>query len=348
MTSSALEKSWRGGRPVMFFRFTRGHVEWRYTNSDRPEIHNEQIYQPAAIKRGRVRQGAESGRQGLVVTLPSTLAVADNWRPYPPSQAIVLTVFVRHVGETDTLADWIGRVVAPKFNGGTLELTCEPSGASGEREGALRIHQRGCDVPLYSTGRGMCNLDPEPVPVPAVLTAVAGSVLTAPGFLLAPRTLAGGTLTWLGEDEEIQSRQILAHTGDQITLDTGAEDLAVDLAVTATTLPLWVETTISAVSGLTLTAPALAGYPAGWFAGGYIQWPRVADGLIEYRSITKHVGTEIDLYYGALDLAPGLIVRAYPGCAHTWAACGARGNRANYGGDLWTPLRSPYDGHPIW
>ncbi len=348
MTSEAREKAYEGGQPVMLFRFTRGNVSWRYTSSDRPETHNGDIYLPAAIERGRVRQGIEEAQLAVTVTLPSTLPVADNWRPYPPSEAVVLTIFIRHVNETDALADWVGRVVAPKFSGATLELTGEPTATGSRREGASRIWQRACDVPLYSQGPGMCNLQADAVPVPAVLSAVDDVTLTAPGFAGAPRSLAGGVLEWVDVAEETQQRAIVTHDGDTITVDTGSVDFVPELAVTAIANALWREATVGTVDGLLVTADAFGNFPSGRLAGGYVEWERASDGLIEYRSINAHTGNQVQLYYGALDMAPGLILRAYPGCAHTWSDCGHFENRPNYGGALWMPTKTPFDGNPVW
>lgn len=347
MTSEARERSWDQGEPVMFFRFARRTVVWCYTSSDREEVLGGDTYTPAAIERGRIRQGGERNKLSVTVTLPSTLPVADNWRPYPPSDPIVLTIFVRHAGETDAIAEWVGRVVGPKFDGPTLSLTGEPTTTTSRREGNLRVWQRGCGLVLYSQGEGMCNLATESIPVAAVLSAAEGVSVSAPQFAAVPRSLAGGRLEWRDVADELQQIAIVAHAGESITLADASADLVVGLAVTAHAPALWMEATVEAVDGLTVTAPEFAALPNGRLAGGYVQWTR-ADGLVEYRSINRHADNTVDLYYGAVDLVAGLVLRAYPGCAHTWADCGAYGNRANYGGDLWMPTKSPFDGSPVW
>lgn len=272
MTSEARESSWSDGRPVGFFRFNRGARQWFYTSGDYDEVLNGDTYERAAIARSAIRQGGERARLNITITLPSRLAVAANWRPYPSPDPISVTCYVRHVGETDVLVDWVGRVTAPKFVGATLELTCEPTQTRAKRLGNQRCWQRGCGLALYSQGPGMCNLDPQSVAVAA---------------------------------------------------------------------------TLATVNGVALTAPEFAALPAGRLTGGYIQWPQ-GDGLMEFRSIREHSGGSITLDYGAPDLAAGLAVTAYPGCAHNWADCGYFGNRANYGGDLWMPVQNPYSGNPVW
>ena len=272
MTSEAREASWDQGKPVYFFRFTRGARQWFYTNSDRDEVLGDDTYSRTAIMRSAIRQGSERARLNITVTLPSSLEVAENWRPYPSPDAIAVTCFVRHVGETDVMVDWIGRVTAPKFNGVTLELTCEPSATRAKRPGADRGWQIGCPLTLYSQGIGQCNVDRALHAVPAVLTAVDRLTLTASAFgLVANRRLAGG----------------------------------------------------------------------------YIEWP-IGDGLVEYRTIQQHNGTSIVIDFGAADLAPGLAVTAYPGCAQTWDDCGYYDNQDNYGGEKNMPVKNPYSGDPVW
>lgn len=234
MTSSARESSWDTGQPVMFIRFARGVRKWFYTTSDRIETLNGDTYTPAAISRGAIHQGSERAQNNITITLPASLGVAGNWRPYPPADAVVVTIWVRHVGETDTIADWTGRVVGPKFNGAELELTCEPTLTKARRLGMQRTWQRGCGLVLYQQGVGQCNLNKATRAVAATLTGMTGLTLTATAFGTLPDgRFAGGFITWAEGDGLIESRSIRSHTGTSIVVDYGATALAAGLAVTA-------------------------------------------------------------------------------------------------------------------
>lgn len=103
-----------------------------------------------------------------------------------------------------------------------------------------------------------------------------------------------------------------------------------------------VDAVLSAASGLTIAADEFASAPLP-LDSGYVTWER-EDGLIERRSITRHVGNTLTLHYGATDLAVGVAVTARPGCPRTWAACAARGNTLNYGGSVYKPVKNPMDG----
>lgn len=107
-----------------------------------------------------------------------------------------------------------------------------------------------------------------------------------------------------------------------------------------------VSATLSAASGLTLTAAAFASAPLS-LAGGWIEWTRV-DGLVERRSILAHSGSTITLIYGGPDLAPGTAVVAIPACEQTWAACDARSNTDNYGGGIYMPVTDPNQSSMSW
>lgn len=224
------------GRPVTLYRFTRQHLAWRYTDADRPISIGAETFEPLPVSRGKVQESTERAKNNLTITLPRDAAVAANWQPYPPSDPVLVTVMETHYGDPDqgTRVVWSGRVASPKFTDTTLELTCEPA-RSGARRGGLALRwSRGCPLPLYSQGVGMCNVQPDAWAVPAVLAAVDGLVLEAPEFAPLPAgRLAGGYLEWTRADGLTETRTIMHHAAAAIELNYGAEDLAAGAAVTA-------------------------------------------------------------------------------------------------------------------
>lgn len=105
--------------------------------------------------------------------------------------------------------------------------------------------------------------------------------------------------------------------------------------------------TLTDVDGLTLTAAEFGAYADGRLEGGVITWTR-SNGLVETRSINKHVGSTVTINYGGAELAAGLAIAAAPGCAHTYADCGDYfGNTPNYGGQPQLNVENPFDGHRI-
>ncbi len=77
-------------------------------------------------------------------------------------------------------------------------------------------------------------------------------------------------------------------------------------------------------AGFTVEASAWAGQPDGWFKGGFIE--RVlASGAVDMRYIIDHVGDTLTLLSPFPDdLGAGEELRAYAGCAHTFADCSGK------------------------
>jgi uncharacterized phage protein (TIGR02218 family) len=104
--------------------------------------------------------------------------------------------------------------------------------------------------------------------------------------------------------------------------------------------------TLDSVAGVKLTSAAFLAYPSGRLAGGWVQWTR-ADGRLERRDIVVHIGNAVTLLYGDPDLVQGLAVRVYPGCGQSWSDCVYFENQDNFGGELFMPGRSYWDGNVV-
>lgn len=112
-----------------------------------------------------------------------------------------------------------------------------------------------------------------------------------------------------------------------------------------------VPATISAAAGASITAPEFGVFAAVFgnrLAGGFLEWEN-AFGVLERRSINAHSGDTVELFFGSGELLPTTNVTAYPGCAHDWIDCNDFFNNGpNYGGDLYAPERSPFNGQPVF
>lgn len=104
-------------------------------------------------------------------------------------------------------------------------------------------------------------------------------------------------------------------------------------------------TTVTAISGLTLSVAALAAKP---YAGGFVEW-EVATGVIERRFITGFSGLTLTLSQAFQGIEVGDTVTVSPGCNHTTAVCdGTYDNLPNYGGMPFIPAKNPFDGTPVY
>lgn len=229
------ELSLWAGKPIGYFKFVRGATVWGYTTADREIVLDGTTYTPAPIKRSRIKIGSERRKLSITVTVPRDLPVVGNWRPFPPRDRVALTILQQHHGETDWAVDWTGRVLAPKFSGASVELTCEPSTTIARRAGLSRCWQRACPLALYSQGHGMCNVDKALHAVPATLAEVDTTTFASAAFAsVTDGRLAGGFLEYpRASDGVTEYRTIMSHVGDTITIDYGLSDIASDLEVIA-------------------------------------------------------------------------------------------------------------------
>lgn len=106
--------------------------------------------------------------------------------------------------------------------------------------------------------------------------------------------------------------------------------------------------TIQTVGGSSITVPGVQAFGDKWFAGGWLEWYDPKRG-VERRAIQAHVGNQLKIFGTVSGLAGGLVIKIYPGCPRTTAACDEKfNNMANYGGVPSMPDRSPFDGNPIF
>ena len=236
MTFSVLELSRYAGQPIGLVRIARGAVVEFYTDADREIELGGDTYLPLAISRTEIRDSSERRKNMVTLTLPVDAPVAAWWRPYPPSGTVLVTWLAMHYGDTEAIVEWTDRVIGPRFTDTILELNCEPSRSGAAGRGLAMKWTRGCPVPLYSQGVGMCNVNRADHEVLAELEDVDGVVLVSPAFATFPTgRLAGGFVERMRPDGELEYRTIMSHTGDTIVLNYGMDGLAAEDLVT--TLP---------------------------------------------------------------------------------------------------------------
>jgi len=100
-----------------------------------------------------------------------------------------------------------------------------------------------------------------------------------------------------------------------------------------------------AVTGIlddTIQCAELAGYPAGYFSGGFV----IING--SRRMITDHAGNTATLLYPYPGLAVGTLGDFYAGCDRLLSTCDVKfGNKLNFGGYPWIPEKNPFTGDAI-
>lgn len=95
---------------------------------------------------------------------------------------------------------------------------------------------------------------------------------------------------------------------------------------------------LDGVSGMQVTAAALAGQADGWWSNGWLQ-----DSSGAIRWILAHAGDTIQLVAAIAGLAPGDTVSVYAGCDRTEATCRTKfSNLDRFGGWSRIPLKNPF------
>lgn len=110
------------------------------------------------------------------------------------------------------------------------------------------------------------------------------------------------------------------------------------------------DTTITALTGTTVTVASLGAFPGERFAGGFIEWAATAEGTLDRRGIeTFNGGTTLGLLSTTDRLIVGQAVTIYCGCDLTAATCrDFFNNLPNHGGFEFMPKKSPFDGNPVF
>jgi len=98
------------------------------------------------------------------------------------------------------------------------------------------------------------------------------------------------------------------------------------------------DSTVSVVSGRTLTVPGLTAQGVQWAVGGYAQVGS------EYRLIVGQSGDVVTLMLSFRDDVTGSSVAVFAGCDHSFATCNTKfSNELNYGGFPFVPIYNPFE-----
>jgi len=110
-----------------------------------------------------------------------------------------------------------------------------------------------------------------------------------------------------------------------------------------------VETTITALTGTSITVASLGAFASADFRGGFVEWAANADGTIERRGIETTNGNVFALFGTTVRMTQGMAVTIYKGCDLTPGTCFNRfNNLPNHGGIPFLAGESPFDGNPVF
>ena len=237
MTYTAKEQSEIEGSPAELYEFKLGGAVFRFTSQATAVSFGGFQYEPAAIKRNNPKLSDERAGVQLLITVPSSFTIAQEYIAIVPTSRMTLTIFRQHRTDTptpETVNFWKGFVTNVKFKDQIAELICEPIQALFAREIPRQDYSALCNHVLYDSGCRVVRASfSDVVTVDAVSTS--GDVLTL-GSLSAARPADTAFFTGgFVERSNGDKRLILEYTfaTDQVRILLPFENLVIGESVTA-------------------------------------------------------------------------------------------------------------------
>lgn len=216
MSYNAIEISKHSSHIYELYKFTRNNTSWYYTSSDEDITYLGHTYISLPINRSNIEQSPESNRNPITVTLPMDVNIIREFIASPPTVVTTLTIYRGHVGDSDVLAIWVGRLVNIKFTEQQADLRIESVFSSLKRPCLRFRYQRNCPHDLYGQG---CKVVKETFEVPTVVTVVDSTSFTSAEAALKPDGYYnGGYISWNNGGSETH-RFILSHVGSLLVYD---------------------------------------------------------------------------------------------------------------------------------
>jgi hypothetical protein len=211
MSYNTQEISAAAGQPVELYRFVLGQQVWTVTSGREAITYQVESYQPAVIRRSAVEQSPEFARNGIDLECARDFAVAQLFAAARPNGVVSLTLFRNHLGDSEYITWWKGRVASVAFAGSTAKIRCESIFTALKRPGLRAHYQTGCRHALFDPG---CGVNNQAYKLAGTVASFSGLNVTSSTFLeQASGWLTGGYLRVAGVP-----RMITNHSGDTITL----------------------------------------------------------------------------------------------------------------------------------
>ena len=158
LTLKSIERSLSLNKPVELYLFEFGSQFFAYTSGSRPHLHTDGvIYEPLAMKRGKVQRTAEDYKNQLTIDLPGDSPVPLLFRSHLPAKHVNLKIFRSQRDNKNLYVNvFAGEVSAVAWNNSIATLTCNPASALLRRQILRFGYQSQCNHHLYDD---LCTLD---------------------------------------------------------------------------------------------------------------------------------------------------------------------------------------------
>ena len=210
------ETSLADGKPVRLYLFEHGIRQWRYTSAGRDVEAGENTWQSIYIKDDGNRQTGETSADAINVEVGLDFPVLSQFRIYPSSGRVSLTIFNLHHGDNELRAMWVVTISDVKRRRINARLVCHSIAEELASTGLKLPWSRSCPHTIYDHN---CKLKPADFRVLITVSNVEGLTLSAPEFATKPDGwFSGGYIEWTTEDSVIETRGIGLHEGGSVAI----------------------------------------------------------------------------------------------------------------------------------
>lgn len=230
MSFDTREQSEFLGQPVEMYKFTVGSQTYSITSSDIEIINASLTYQREPLELANIVQSLEREQNEIILQMPRDFVVAKLFVEILPPYLIDLTIFRRHVGDSETRAWWNGSVVGVNFKPGSIaEMRCVPLSDAFRTQGLSRQWQVTCNHMLYDPDT--CTVNPDSFKVTTAVSAISENTITSAMFALQPDGYYTGGFVRRVVNGDL--RFVIGHVGSVLTLWAPFDGMAVTEQVDA-------------------------------------------------------------------------------------------------------------------
>lgn len=227
MTYDALEKSAYGGKPVELYKFTKGITLWRHTDGDRDVVVGAETYKTGwPISRTEPEMSEETTRSSVKITTAKDHPVAQLFITGAPYESVWVSIFRMHVGDSETILLWQGKVrgISWKASKGEAVIECDPVEKVIGKGGFRQTYGPYCHKKLYSPRCAVSEA--------SFTTDITVSAINSTGFVITCPELGTKANQYfrLGEVyfPDLGARMMVVdHTGSAATLKAPIQGLVV-------------------------------------------------------------------------------------------------------------------------
>lgn len=156
MSYELAESSIESGAPFFLYEFSTPSTTYRFTSLSITHTVNSFSWVPVEIKHGDVKQTHEISKNTLKITMSLGNGITDLYIGWSPDHTVSVTMYRGHVGQSDTLLYWKGRISGVSLAEKTMSFSCDSVFTTLSRYGLRARYTKACRHALYNRG---CSVD---------------------------------------------------------------------------------------------------------------------------------------------------------------------------------------------